>query len=211
MVTITTNLGYVRAISSWGVLCKGESLPALNNVSVYFDGDKFTAVATNRYVIVFHETTVADDGLFVKAVDSFEGSVLIPFDLLAQFVKAASANKNEKMPVEIRVDDDYVEIQMYEIMVRGAKVRGQYPKIVDLVRVKEPAVDGVLSFGLPLHQLVLVQKLIAPAAKVRPNKYMWRATFSTASTVDKAGPMVLTTNEDKDLVLLVQPHYAEGM
>jgi hypothetical protein len=193
------------------VLCKGEDLPALTNLSLYCDGETFTAVATNRYVIVFHETKVSDDGLFVKSVDSFSESVLIPFDLLAQFVKAASANKNDKIPVQIRVDDDYVEIQMYEIMVRGAKNRGQYPKVADLVRCKEPAVDGVLSFGLPLHQLVLVQKLIAPAANVRPNKYVWRATFSTASTVDKAGPMVLTTDVDKDLVLLVQPHYAEGM
>lgn len=203
-VTIETTLGYVRALNSWGAIDKGHDLPALKNVALFIDKDNLKAAATNRYSIVSHETIVGGD--LVSSVDAPDNQpILIPFLLLSQFVKAAVANKNAGMPVSIRIDEDYIEIQMYEILVRGAKTRGQYPRVDTLMDDKDVVVSGVKTFGFPSKQFAYVPKLIAPGSNAKPVDYSYQVTFSGASDVNKVGPMVLTLADDTGFMVVIQP------
>lgn len=206
-VSIVTTLGYVRAISSWGAIDRSNELPALKNVALFQDGDNVTAVATNRYSIVQHKSVISDDS-FIKSITrepEYHGVIMLPFVLLAQFVKAASANKNNQMPVTIRMTDDSVEIQMYEILVRGANIRGQYPRVDKLMDEKEPAKNGYRTFGFPSKQVAFVPKLIAPATNAKPADYDYTVTFTESSSPDKAGPLVFTIAEDPDFMVVIQP------
>lgn len=219
MVTIDTKLSYVRALNSWGIISKGnDNLPALMNVALFIDNDKITAVATNRYSIVQHSTVVgANNNIEAFTYGSYDDGnneseyVLIPFAVLAQFVKAASANKNGEMPVQIRIADDYVEVQMFEILVRGAKIKGQYPRVDRLMLEKKPAVNGYRTFGLPMKEFGYLPKLIAPNANRKPADYDYAVTFSDSSSPDKAGPLVFTTDSDKDFMVVIQPRLMNGV
>jgi hypothetical protein len=204
-VSVMTNLGYVRALSSWGVIDKGNELPVLKAVALFQDGDNVTAVATNRYSIVQHKTVIGSlIGSIVREPD-YDALILIPFVLLAQFVKAAAANKNPEMPVTIRISDDSVEIQMYEILVRGANIRGQYPRVDKFMDEKEPAKNTVRTFGFPSKQIVYLPKLIAPGSISKPVDYDYQATFTDSSSLDKAGPIVFTISSDPNFMVVVQP------
>lgn len=205
-VSIATTLGYVRALNSWASMGKGHDLPALQGVGMFIDGDQVFVAATNRYTIVQHSTLIG--GKFVTGfVDERDdkGVVIIPFAVLGQFVKAASANKNVEMPVTIRIDSDSVEIQMYEILVRGAKIRGQYPPVHKLAADKAVSGKGVRTFGVPLEQFVLVSKFLAPASNRKVGKYDYQAVFSESASPDKAGPIVMTVEDDPDFLVMVQP------
>lgn len=211
-VTMNTTLGYVRALSSWGVMDKGNHLPALKAVALFRLGDEITAVATNRYSIVQHKTVCGAD--FIQSVlydlDDDGSPILLPFAVLAQFVKAATGNKNTDTPVRIRVTKATIEIQMHEILVRGASIQGQYPRVDKLMDEKQPAKNGFTVFGLPLVELGYVSKYLAPNSTRKPVEYDYAVTFTDSSSSDKAGPLVLTTDVDKDFMVVIQPRLMNG-
>lgn len=207
-VTVLTTLGYVRAISSWGVIDKGNELPALKCVALFQDGDNVTTVATNRYSIVQHKSVINYGNSLIGSITrdpDNHGEILIPFTVLAQFVKAAIANKNADMPVTIRIGDDSVEIQMYEILVRGAKIKATYPRVDKLMDDKEPAKNTVRTFGFPSKQVAFIPKLIAPGIKYKTLDYAYTVTFTDSSSPEKVGPMVFTLADDPDFMVVVQP------
>lgn len=180
---VEVNMDFVRGVSSWAAITKlGKDYPALNGVNVRAIGGGNTEwVVTDRYRIVY--ARLSESGLLTDMAD--DTSVIIPMDMFTNFVAGNKALEGG-VTVTISFDTDSSEVSFstYVGKVTGSLIRGQYPRVGELVRDWRAADTLVNDISLDMRRLADVVKFANPNSKfTTPAKQpaAWRMVRGAAS------------------------------
>ena len=211
---IDVSLGFMRSIASWKpfTVKAGDGLPALSNVNM-FTTDKDGAVVlvtqvTDRYRILHRSDYIGKDLVTGAMGDDKDGTVidvLIPMDLIVQFVTATRAEKYPKgIKVRISADDDFIIIEGASSRVSSVRPKGQYPKVAGLLGQWVINDNPVGTIGLDVGRVADFTKLVSPSDG---KKYAtaWKFEQGTGSDPKKSGSYRVTNAGDEALTALFMP------
>lgn len=146
MTMFTVDMKWIRAVATWQPITKntGGNSPILEGVNVAVNGTEIVTTVTDRYRIVYAVTENTGD------VSVSNVNVIVPMSMIVSF---AAGNKNvvDDMPVVIEVTDDDTTISSNGSMMSGATIRGQYPRVWQLVQEWQPNDTGdTITFNMKL-------------------------------------------------------------
>ena len=165
---LNMNVGWVRGVSSWQPVTKLSkgALPALENVAVWVSDGTVTAMATDRYRMVYSLTRDVPG-----AVDAGSKPFLIPMDTFTRFVAATKHLQNGNKLLLSFADDEVSFDDNAGIRVVSPAIPGQYPKIQEWVASWVPAstvkneatwnmklLADIVKFCDPAHGLITAAK-----------------------------------------------------
>lgn len=211
---IDVSLGFIRSIASWKpfALSPKDGLPALSNVNM-FTTDKDGGVAlvtqvTDRYRIL-HRTDIIGKEFVLGAMGDDEDNnvinLLVPMDLIVQFV---TATKSEKYPrainVRISADQSIIVIEGASSMVSSVRPKAQYPKVAGLLESWVINDNPIGTIGLDVSRVADFTKLVSPSDG---KKYHtgWRFEQGVGSDPNKSGSYRVTNKDDEALTALFMP------
>lgn len=152
MTTITVDMKWIRAVATWQPVVKnvGGNAPVLEGVNVMVNGGEIVTTVTDRYRIVYAVTENMGDTSVTDV------NVVVPMSLIVSF---ATGNKNmvNDMPVTIDVNDETTTISAIGAIISGNTIRGQYPRVWQLVQEWQPNDTG--------DTITLNMKLLADVVK----------------------------------------------
>jgi hypothetical protein len=203
---VEVNMDFVRGVSSWAAITKlGKDYPALNGVNVRYVGDGATEwVVTDRYRIVY---ALHNSGLVSDLGD--DTSVTIPMDLFTNF---AAGNKAIEGGVTVTIsfdtDSSEVSFETYAGKVTGSLIRGQYPRVGQLVREWRAADTLVNDISLDMRRLADIVKFANPNSKfTTPAKQpsVWRMVRGVSSEGKRDGAVRFDLGQPELFCVLFQP------
>lgn len=211
---IDVSLGYLRSIASWKpfTVSSKDGLPALSNVNM-FTTDKDNAIVlvaqvTDRYRILHRSDIIGNDLVMGALGDDADGTVidvLIPMDLIVQFVTATKAEKYPKgINVRISADDSFIIIEGASSRVSSVRPKGQFPKIAQLLGNWVINDNPIVTVGLDVARVADFTKLVSPSDG-RKYHTGWKFEQGKGSDVNKSGSYRVTNKEDEALTALFMP------
>jgi hypothetical protein len=214
---IDVSLAYLRSIASWKpfTVSSKDGLPALSNVNFVSEKDddgaiRLVAQVTDRYRIVHRSDTIGETLVRGAMFDEHDGepvSVLVPIDLIVQFV---TATKTEKFPkpisVRIAIDSNAITIEGASSRVSGFRPNNQYPKIAGLLGTWTANDAPLGTVGFDVTRVADFTKLVSP---IDGKKYgsAWKFEQGRGSDEKRSGSYRLTNRDDEALTALLMPLY----
>lgn len=203
---VEVNMDFVRGVASWAAVTKlGKDYPALNGVNIRRVEDNTTEwVVTDRYRIVYarHNSGLATD----MADDT---SVTIPMDMFTNFA-AGNKSLDGGVTVTISFDTDSLEVsfETYAGKVTGSLIRGQYPRVGELVANWRAADTLVNDISLDMRRLADVVKFANPNSKfTTPAKQpsVWRMVRGVSNEGKRDGAVRFDLGNPELFCVLFQP------
>lgn len=212
---LTVSLAYLRSIASWKpfTVSSKDGLPALSNVNFLSENDddgsiRLVAQVTDRYRIVHRSDIIGKDLVFGAMFDADDTTpILVPMDLIVQFV---TATKLEKYPrpigVRIDIDDNYITIEGASSRVSGMRPKGQYPKIAGLLGTWTANDAPLGTVGFDVTRVADFTKLVSPSDGKKYGS-AWKFEQGSGSDEKRSGAYRLTNKDDEALTALLMPLY----
>jgi DNA polymerase III sliding clamp (beta) subunit (PCNA family) len=189
-------LATAKSIASLINFASNEKItPALTVIRVVFDGDRMTATATDRYVVI--------QAQYAECPDNFNTGTVYLDAAAAKFIASQKVAKGYNPLITFDVDDDGLTIKANGASITIRQFSGNYPAVESLFESHKPAeLAEVHHFRIEL--LAKLGKVVdVDGSKVES----WNFEFGTRTKPERPVPVIATASLFK---ALIQPNLSRA-
>ena len=165
-----------------------EYTPALQVIRVVFDGDRMTATATDRYVVIKAE--------YAECPDNLNAGTVYLDAAAAKFITGIKVAKGHNPLIVFDVDDTSLTIKANDASITIRQFKGNYPAVETLFDAHKPAETAeVHHFRIEL--LAKLGKVVdVDGSKIES----WNFEFGTRTKPERPVPVIATASLFKALI-----------
>ena len=169
--------------------------PALQVIRVVFDGDRMTATATDRYVVI--------QAQYAECPDNHNTGTIYIDAAAAKFIASQKVAKGHNPLITFDTDDDGLTIKANGASITIRQFNGNYPAVETLFEAHKAA-EAAEVHHFRIELLAKLGKVVdVDGSKVES----WNFEFGTRAKPERPAPVIATASLFK---ALIQPNLGKA-